>query len=108
MDSCPSSFVSRQVETLEAALEQERRRAAEKEARNKLNVDRLRRQITALQVGSSMHRHNLQIYVADSTIKTFVRQRVSCLYLSESVAATLSPRRLQCGPHPQSDKQMEC
>lgn len=39
-----------QVDTLEESLRHERRSAAEKEARNKLNVDRLRRQIADLQV----------------------------------------------------------
>ena len=39
-----------QVEALEESLRHERRSAAEKEARNKLNVDRLRRQIAQLQV----------------------------------------------------------
>ena len=38
------------MEALEAALQRERRSAAEKDARQKLNVDRLRRQIADLQV----------------------------------------------------------
>ena len=47
-----------QVETLEEALRHERRSAAEKEARNKLNVDRLRRQISELQVRGVWMQHS--------------------------------------------------
>ena len=44
-----------QVEALEEALRHERRSAADKDARNKLNVDRLRRQIAEMQARMVAH-----------------------------------------------------